>query len=138
MYSYKIVQWTFIRPEWRWLPKILSCWLCEPALLKVNFVHLNYTVRRHNTIEQKLMQISWLILTPVAVPAYSVHKNCKFMEFSRFLWRENFRRGALPHQSDDVGVMYNIALEWITIEQNFNIMLGMLVFWSLILQIFKM
>ena len=27
----------------------------------------------------------------------------------------------MPHQSDDVGVMYNIALEWITIEQKLHI-----------------
>ena len=41
---------------------MLSCWLCDPTFLKVNFVHFNYTVRRHNTIEQKLMQLSYLIL----------------------------------------------------------------------------
>ena len=91
MYSYKNVQWTFIHPEWRWLSKIQSCWLCEPTLLNVNFVHLNYTVRRHNTIEKNLRHISCIILTPVAVSAYSVYNNCIFMEPNSSLWRKNFR-----------------------------------------------
>ena len=92
MCSNKNVQWTVVHLKCTRLSKILSCWLCEPTFLKVDFIHLNYTARRYNTIEQNLMPISYLILTTMAISASSVHEKGTSMESTISLWRENFSR----------------------------------------------
>ena len=57
----------------------LPCRLCQPTFLRMNFVDFSSTVKGHNTTEQNVIQISYLILSPVAAPAQSVHENCKFI-----------------------------------------------------------